>query len=193
MNNPVLQRTKQQSLRTNSCPPHSNRQVAGGGKVPPPGSVFSDTPLSSPEHSCDPRPGFETFSRSGYPTSMRHLARALPPPVAVAMVVAGAMALAAAAQGRASQNHLPAGRSAYFDNDKIEQVDWYTLRSSHCARVPLVSICRPSNNESIARVTKCRDQRRGRPRNFVYSPDVSDWRLSRSRILFLNFSESTAV
>jgi hypothetical protein len=49
---------------------------------------------------------------------MRHLARALPPPVAVAMVVACAMALAAAAQGTASQNHLPAGRSAYLDNAK---------------------------------------------------------------------------
>ena len=161
--------------------------------MPPPASVFADTPLSSPEHSCDPRPGIETFSRPGYPKSMRHLARALSPPVAVAMVIACAMALAAAAQGTASQNHLPAGRSAYLDNAQRERVDWYPLRSSQCARVPLVSICRSSNNESIARVTKCRDQRRGRPRNFVYSPGVSDWRLSRSRILILNFSKSTPV
>ena len=56
---------------------------------------------------------------------MRHLARALPPPVAVAMVVACAMALAAAAQGTARQNHLPAGQSAYLDNAQRERVDWY--------------------------------------------------------------------
>ena len=56
---------------------------------------------------------------------MRHLARALPPPVAVAMVVACAMALAAAAQGTARQNHLPAGRSAYLDGAQKERVDWY--------------------------------------------------------------------
>jgi len=56
---------------------------------------------------------------------MRHLARALPPPVAVAMVVACAMALAAAAQGRTRQNHLPAGQSAYLDSAQKERVDWY--------------------------------------------------------------------
>jgi uncharacterized protein YyaL (SSP411 family) len=56
---------------------------------------------------------------------MRHLARALPPPVAVAIVVACAMALAAAAQGTARQNHLPVGQSAYLDNAQRERVDWY--------------------------------------------------------------------
>ena len=41
------------------------------------------------------------------------------------MVVACAMALAAAAQGRTRQNHLPAGQSAYLDSAQKERVDWY--------------------------------------------------------------------
>ena len=56
---------------------------------------------------------------------MRHLARALPTPVAVAMVVACAMALAAVAQGTTRQNHLPAGQSAYLDGAQKERVDWF--------------------------------------------------------------------
>ena len=56
---------------------------------------------------------------------MRHLARALPTPVAVAMVVACAMALAAVAQGTTRQNHLPAGQSAYLDSAQKGRVDWY--------------------------------------------------------------------
>jgi len=97
------------------------------------------------EGSCDPRPGFEIFSRLGYPKSMRHLARAFPPPVAVAMVVACAMTLAAAAQGTARQNHLRAGQSAYLDSAQKERVDWYPLRFPRCPRAHLVCIFRSSN------------------------------------------------
>jgi uncharacterized protein YyaL (SSP411 family) len=56
---------------------------------------------------------------------MRHPARALPPPVAVAIVVACLMGIAAAAQGTTRQNHLPAGQSAYLASAQREQVDWY--------------------------------------------------------------------
>jgi hypothetical protein len=66
----------------------------------------------------------ETFSLAGYPMGMRRLARAFPLPVAVAMVVC-AMALAAAAQGTARQNHLPAGKSTYLDSAQRQRVDWY--------------------------------------------------------------------
>ena len=93
--------------------------------MPPPASAFRDTPLFSLEHRSELFIRFETFSRVGNPKSMRHLARALPPPVAVAMVVACAMALAAAAQGRARRNHLPTGRSAYLDSAQKERVDWF--------------------------------------------------------------------
>jgi uncharacterized protein YyaL (SSP411 family) len=83
--------------------------------------------LLSLEHSHDLRAPFETFPQVGHPTSMNRRTKSSLTPLVTAIAVAFASVMAiAAAPGRAStQNHLPAGQSAFLDRARGERVDWY--------------------------------------------------------------------
>jgi len=99
--------------------------VAGDGEGPPPAFVFKETLPLSLEDSPDPCPRVETFSWLGSPTSMNHRARTFLAPLAAAIAIATVMAIASAARGATTQNHLPVGRSAYLDRARGERIDWY--------------------------------------------------------------------
>jgi thioredoxin-related protein len=58
---------------------------------------------------------------------MNHRTKSPLSPLLAAIVIASAfvMAIAAAPRRAATQNHLPAGQSVYFDRARGDQVDWY--------------------------------------------------------------------
>jgi hypothetical protein len=56
---------------------------------------------------------------------MNHRAKPIPLRLAAAMLIAGVVAIAAAARTATTHNHLPTGQSAYLDSATEEKIDWY--------------------------------------------------------------------